>query len=93
MKTGRLSKERGGERVRTDEVIGKCHLPEEGKRFQMMNASPVEDTIQFGPVELPATNRLIDTSPVVDVEHVADGKWTFETMSGSIYCLEILEEA
>ena len=86
-----LSKERGGEAIRTDRVAGNCKPPAVGKSFELLNNEPVEEKLEFLGVDIHASHRYITTSPVQEVEEY-DWGWKFETLSGSIYRIEVLQE-
>lgn len=88
----KMSKVEGGDRVRTETVVGKCFAPEVGERFDLINNEPVQDKIETILGEVEASHRYVTTSPVQEVEELENGLgWTIETWSGSIYTITIME--
>jgi len=66
-------------RIRTDEVLGKTdELPQVGKPFILIG-----EGLEFG-------NRMVNTSPVKEIERHQPNLFVLTTESGSIYHVQVL---
>lgn len=90
----RLTKQKGGESMRTNEIEGEALiLPAVGQPFYM-RAAPLDQTVaDKAKADGMPCGRLFNTSILVSVEETSYNKYILTTESGSKYFLEMWEDS
>lgn len=79
----KLTKVQGGNAVRTNEVIGTTNkLPVINTPFSLLGKSLTSE----------ADFRIVQTSPIVQIDVVNEKTYTLTTHTGSVYQVEVLNE-